>query len=118
MEKRNNTRVVYNVSALLNYQDKKIKCSVENLSLNGILLKSDEEIPKDTDVNIEIILEGTSSQLSINLEGIVVRSEKSETAVEFKSVDLDSFIHLKNIVVYNEGSEEKIMKEFYNSVKS
>ena len=117
MEKRNNTRVLFDVSTIVKYKNKEIKGNVVNLSLNGILMRIEENIPKNANVSINIIMEGSSSQLLINLEGIVVRSEKSEVAVEFKSIDLDSFIHLKNIVVYNEGNEEKIMKEFYNTVR-
>jgi hypothetical protein len=118
MEKRSNTRVVFEVSAVIKYDNKTISGSVINLSLNGLLIRTEEGIPKDTNVNVIIMMEGTTSQLTINLEGVAVRSDRSEIAVEFKSIDLDSFIHLKNIVIYNEGDEEKIMKEFYDSVRS
>ena len=118
MEKRSNTRILFNVSAIVKYKEREIKCSVVNLSLNGILVKTDEEIHVGEDISINIIMEGSTSQLAINLEGVVKRSDNSEMAAEFKSIDLDSFIHLKNIVVYNEGDEEKIMKEFFNTVKT
>ena len=64
-----------------------------------------------------IYMEGTTSRLKIKVKGRVLRSDESGTAIVFKSVDIDSFIHLKNIVAYNEGDEEKIMKEFFNSIK-
>ncbi|MBN2040888.1 MAG: PilZ domain-containing protein [Spirochaetes bacterium] len=118
MEKRTNTRILFNVTALVKYKEKEIKCSVENLSLNGILVKTDENIPVGEEVNINILMEGSTSHLTINLEGIVKRSDDSEMAAAFKSMDLDSFIHLKNIIVYNEGDEEKIMKEFFDTVKT
>ncbi len=117
MEKRNNTRVLFDVNAVLEHEGKKIKCNVINLSLNGGLFHTEEKIPENTKLKIYIIMEGTTSQLTINVEGTVVRAGASEIGVEFKSMDLDSFIHLKNIVVYNEGDEDKIMQEFYNSVK-
>lgn len=117
MEKRNNTRVLFDVNAVLKYDGKKIKCNVVNLSLNGGLFHTEEKIPENADLKIDIIMEGTTSQLTINLEGTVVRAVGSEIGVKFKSMDLDSFVHLKNIVVYNEGDEEKIMQEFYNTVR-
>lgn len=117
MEKRINTRITFEVGAIVKYNRKTLKCNVANLSLNGVLLKTEEEIPKDANVKVAIFMEGGSSKLKINLEGVVVRSGKPGTAVSFKSIDLDSFIHLKNIVAYNEGNEEKIMKEFYKKVK-
>lgn len=118
MEKRSNTRVPFEVGAIVKYKRKTLKCNVTNLSLNGVLLKTEEKILKDTKVKVGIFMEGGSSKLMINLEGLVVRTGQSETALAFKSIDLDSFIHLKNIVAYNEGNEEKIMKEFYKKVKS
>jgi hypothetical protein len=118
MEKRVNTRVTFGVAAIVKYKRQSIKCNVINLSLNGLLLKSEKEIPKDAEVKVGILMEGTTSKLKINMEGVVVRSSAAETAIVFNSIDLDSFVHLKNIVAYNEGSEEKIMQEFYKKVNS
>ncbi|MBN2402214.1 MAG: PilZ domain-containing protein [Spirochaetes bacterium] len=116
MEKRSNTRVTFGVGAVIKYKRQTIKCKVINLSLNGVLVKAMKEIPKDAKVRVGISMEGSTSKLKINIEGIVARSSAAETAIIFNSIDLDSFIHLKNIVAYNEGNEEKIMREFYKKV--
>jgi hypothetical protein len=113
MEKRRNTRVAFEVGAVVKYKRKVIKGNVINLSLNGILLKTETVIPEDSKVKVGISMEGTTSKLLVNIDGVVVRSNISETAVTFNAIDLDSFIHLKNIIIYNEGDEEKIMQEFY-----
>ncbi|MFH0976595.1 MAG: PilZ domain-containing protein [Spirochaetota bacterium] len=113
MEKRRNTRVAFEVGAVVKYKRKAIKGKVVNLSLNGILLKTEQEIPKDSKVKVSISMEGTTSRLTVNIDGTVVRDNKSETAVAFNAIDLDSFIHLKNIIIYNEGNEEKVMQEFF-----
>jgi hypothetical protein len=118
MEKRSNTRVTFGVGAVLKYKKQAIKCEVINLSLNGVLLKAEKDIPKDSKVKVGISMEGTTSKLKINVEGVVTRSTVAETAIAFNSIDLDSFIHLKNIVAYNEGNEEKIMQEFFNKVSN
>jgi hypothetical protein len=117
MEKRKNTRVVFEVGALIKYKRKTIECKVANLSLNGVLLKAKADIPEKAEIKIDILMEGTTSKLIVNLKGIVIRTGASEIAVEFKSIDLDSFVHLRNVVSYNEGNEEKIMNEFYSKVK-
>jgi hypothetical protein len=116
MEKRCNTRVTFGVGAVIKYKKQTIKCKVINLSLKGVLLKAEKGIPKDAIVKIGISMEGSTSRLKINVEGTVARSAVAETAITFNSIDLDSFIHLKNIVAYNEGNEEKIMQEFYKKV--
>jgi hypothetical protein len=117
MEKRNNTRVIFNVNAVIEYDNMSINGTVANLSLNGILVNTSEKVPENTNVSVKILMEGTSSQLNLDLKGIVLRSEKKETAIELKSIDLDSFIHLRNIIIYNEGDDKKIMEEFYKIKK-
>ncbi|MCU0822284.1 MAG: PilZ domain-containing protein [Spirochaetes bacterium] len=117
MEKRAATRVLFNVKAELRYNDKSVNGSVINLSMHGMLFQSDIEIPEKTIVDADIYMEGTTSELKINAQGRVLRSDETGTAIAFKSMDIDSFIHLKNIVAYNEGDTEKIMKEFFNSIK-
>jgi len=46
-----------------------------------------------------------------------VFEDSDGVALQFAQVDLDSFVHLKNIVAYNSGGEDKIMEEFVASAK-
>lgn len=116
MEKRANTRVLFNVKALIKHGKKTIEGRIINLSLKGILIDTPERIPANTVVEVEILMEGASSELTVGLEARVVRSDDTGTALIFRSVDIDSFIHLRNIVAYNEGDEQKIMNEFFDSL--
>jgi len=117
MEKRAATRVLFNVKSLVKYRDKTITGDVINISMQGMLFQTSEQIPEKEIVDAQIYMEGTTSELKINVQGRILRSDETGTAIAFKSVDIDSFIHLKNIVVYNEGDEDKIMKEFFSSIK-
>lgn len=118
MEKRKNTRVPFNIESAVGYQGRTVKGEVVNLSLTGMLFKSSDEIPIHTPLDIVFFLTGTTSRLTINLNGKAVRVDERGTAIEFNEIDIDSFIHLKNIVAYNEGDEDKIMEEFYRSMRS
>jgi len=90
---------------------------VDNLSTHGMFVKTGENIPVSTAVEATIYLEGSSSSLSIELAGTVVRRQEDGIAVNFTSIDLDSFIHLKNIVAINRLDEEKIMDELRRSYR-
>ncbi len=114
-QKRKNTRILFEASAELRHQDRIIAGQVRNLSMKGMLLTTEENIPPQTRVTIAISLSGTSSELSLVIKGRVVRMESSGIAIEFAEMDLDTFIHLRSIVAYNEGDEKKIMDEFYRS---
>lgn len=117
MDKRKTTRVIYNVKAEISYDNGLIQGEVINLSLTGMFLKTTEKIPVNTKTSITLFLIGSTSELKIQLTGIVIRTEKKGIAIQFKEIDLDSFIHIKSIVAYNEGDEDKIMDEFYRTLK-
>lgn len=118
MDKRRNTRVPFNIESVIRYQSRTVEGQVVNLSLTGMLFKSSDEIPINTPLDIVFLLTGTTSRLTINLKGAAVRVDERGTAIEFNEIDIDSFIHLKNIVAYNEGNEDKIMEEFYRSMRA
>jgi len=111
-EKRSFTRVPFQSEAIVKSSDKTILCDLQNLSLNGLFLKTSEKIPVREPVELEILLSGSSSELSICLQGIVVRETEEGVAVQFQKMDLDSFIHLRNVVAYNCEDQTGIMEEF------
>lgn len=91
---------------------------VENLSMNGMFLRTGEKAGKDESLEIKISLSGASSELCIDLKGVVIRQADDGLAIQFKEMDLDSFIHLKNTVAYNRGDEGEIMEEVYKFIES
>jgi len=83
----------------------------KDISMKGIYCLTDTPFKVDTPCVVELLLTGTSSELWIRIEGHVVRSEDSGMAIIFDNMDLDAFIHLKNILYYNSGDPERIDKE-------
>ncbi|MFP4444721.1 MAG: PilZ domain-containing protein [Desulfosudaceae bacterium] len=115
-DQRRGTRVVFRVKARMEYNGQLIEGEVRNLSLKGMLVATDVRIPRDTELAIHIFLSGTTSEVDLAMKGSVVRSDETGAAIVFKEIDLDSFIHLRSVVSYNEGDEDKIMNEFYDIV--
>lgn len=115
--KRRGTRVMFNVKAELSSGNQTIRGEVRNLSLKGMLVDAEATVPADTDLDIKIYLSGTSSSLTLSMKGNVVRYDENGLAVAFKEIDVESFIHLRSVVGYNEGNEEKIMREFYDLIE-
>jgi hypothetical protein len=112
MEKRNTIRVPFHVRSVVKHNDRMIEGEVENLSTSGMLLKTLEEVSSGEAVEISIFLYGTSSNLALKISGTVVRYTGTTVAIKFTELDLDSFIHLRNIVSRNALDEEKIIREF------
>ncbi len=112
MEGRNNTRVVFHVNATIEYNSHTINGDVENLSTNGMFMNTTEKIPLDTEVEVSIYLSGTTSELSLKINGVVTRIDEKGVAINFKEIEFDSFLHLKNIIEFNAASDSKAMDEY------
>ena len=113
MEKRNNARVAFQVRAVVKNRDTAIEGEVENLSTGGMFFKTAEKLSVNETVAITILLHGSSSRLALDMTGRIVRIVDAGAAIKFTELDLDSFIHLRNIVSRN-SLDEKIIREYQN----
>jgi hypothetical protein len=112
MEKRNTIRVPFHVRSVIKHADKIIEGEVVNLSTGGMLFSTKDAIKAGETITISIFLYGSSSHLALNIIGTVVRHSKDSIAIKFTELDLDSFIHLRNIVSLNTQDDDKIVKDF------
>lgn len=112
MGKRKMSRVDFKVDATLTIKDLKKKCKVRDLSLAGIYLTTDLdlELGDKAAIKIEISSDRTSGQ--IELSGEVVRKDTFGVAFEFLELPLDSYLFLRNIIVYNYGDAKEVDKEY------
>jgi hypothetical protein len=117
MEKRHFARIPFQTKAIVRSKDATVIGIVENLSLDGIFLKTPEKLKLNRIIKIELLFTGTSSQLSILLDGKIMRHENTGMAIQFKNVDMDAFLHLKNLISYNTNQMEKLNEEFQKFVK-
>ncbi len=100
-EKRRFTRTPFKVKAEIKTNDAHY-CAAEisNLSVGGCLLPITADLKPGTVCQVKIILEGTGD-ICIRVEGKVVRSPPETIALQFNRIDLDSLLHLQNIIRYN-----------------
>lgn len=117
MEKRSFARIPFQTKAIVRSKDATVIGIVENLSLDGIFLKTPEKLRLNRIVKIELLFTGTSSQLSILLNGKIMRHENTGMAIQFKDVDMDAFLHLKNLISFNTNQMDKLNEEFEKFVK-
>jgi hypothetical protein len=117
MEKRNFSRITFNVGTVIKWQDKTFKGEVDNLSLQGMMAGITDPVPVGEAVEITIYLTGASPQIPINLNGEVIRSSDEGLALKFVKMNTDSFIHLRNIMAHNTGDSSKVMDELFNFIK-
>lgn len=116
-ERRNFTRVLFRGEAEIRWEDKVVRGELSNLSLRGMLVTSPEPCPPGTPVGVRIQLTGSTSEVCIRLVGRVARQQGTEIAVELTGMDLDSFILMKNVIIYNSDSQDKVIEEFNSYMK-
>jgi hypothetical protein len=88
--------------------------SIRNISLNGCFLVCDERLPLDSQVSVEVILFGDSSETVVKLSGWVRHCGEDGMTVEFspEGIELDGFVALKNIIMVNSPSGKTILQEY------
>jgi hypothetical protein len=117
MIKRHFTRVEYHVAATISGAGSSFSSMVENLSLKGVLLRTDQRLPLGQPVDITISLLNSTPPVELHLKAVVVRSTEGELGCRFDKVDVDSFTHLRNIISYTKGDGDAVMDEFIEFVE-
>ena len=116
MSTRKFSRVHFNVGATVKVADRRFQGAVENLSMTGMFLVTNEELPEGKAADITIVLTGTLPEIAVNFTGVVTRIAEDGVGFTFEKMDLDSYMHLKNIIAYNIDDAEKVMEEIGHSI--
>jgi len=106
------TRVDFRVSALLQAEGVALKGEVTDVSLHGMYLETQEQLPLGTPVEITVYLSATPEPIVINVKGTVARLVPGGLGCAFDKMDVESFAHLRSIISYQGGDESKVMAEF------
>ena len=116
MNTRKFSRVKFRVSATIKTAERQFHGNVENLSMNGMLLVTEQRLAMGEPVEITILLTGSDPEISVCFNGSACRSTEDGLGFTFDKIDLDSYTHLKNIISYNMMDSEKVMEEIYSAM--
>lgn len=75
--------------------------NLRDISLDGINISIDKPLPVNHICDLEIVISGPSSDLTLRTKGRILRQDQNGAAVKFTELDIDTYLHLKNLVVYN-----------------
>jgi len=115
-DKREFVRVPFRMGTTVRTSDRTIRSSTSNtldISMNGIRVATTESIPPEgTSCDVEIVLAEAPDPVIIEARGSVVRSEPGTLAVHFSEVDVDSYEHLRQLILNNSEDPERAEREF------
>ena len=120
-DSRKFSRVDFQIIATVTVGDKKLVGRVENLSLRGAFLITDQGLEVGDEAGIVISLnENLEKDHHVDLhdEGMVIdvcgrvsRVTEKGIAFTFDKIDFDSYVHLKNLIALNIGDASKVEDE-------
>jgi hypothetical protein len=109
-DQRTKTRVKLETSANLQFNDRSLAGNTlsRDISLDGIFIRTSEPVPINVPCRVTITISGTSSTLSMQIKGRTVRQDQTGVAVRFTELELDSYLHLRNIVLNNQVPDSAV----------
>ena len=112
-DRRSFVRVPFNTEAEVQVDKRLIRSSEGiDVSLSGLRLASNEAVDPGTLCQVKIILQTPETRLAIEAKGTVIRSTAGTLGIQFTELDLDSYLHLRQLILYNTEEPEKAEQEF------
>ncbi len=84
-----------------------------SVSMSGLRIPYQGPLPEaGTACRATIVLQAFDHRLPIEASGRILKSEPGSVAVEFLELDLDSYNHLRQLILNNTDEPEKAEREF------
>jgi hypothetical protein len=83
-----------------------------DISLGGLFLTCDASLPIGTECKLVLFFGEPNNQIRIEAEGRIARVDSEGVGVELTVVELGSFEHLRNLVLYNTSEPQQAEEEF------
>lgn len=109
--RRHHVRVPFHATVDLDFAGQKYNgCETENLSAKGVLVLNINGRSLGDICDIDLHLTGSTENISLSIQGEVVRVIDSGIGIHFTGIDLDSYTHLRNIIYYNADDPDVLDK--------
>ena len=100
--RRHHVRVPFHATVDLDFAGQNCNgCETENLSAKGVFVLGITGRSLGEICDIALHLAGSSEDISLSMQGEVVRVVDNGIGIHFTGIDLDSYTHLRNIIFYN-----------------
>ena len=111
IERRQFSRVVYQVPTELSQGPVNVSGSVQDLSLHGLLIQCDDFQQLSHDIPVQVSFTLANSDINIQLEATIVSTINTSMRLRIEHLDIDSISHLKRLVELNVGDDELLYRE-------
>src|SRR5260221_8584324 len=115
-EKREFTRVPIHLKAEFSSPQRGMSsaCELGDVSMNGLYVHCDNPLPIGSDCKIAVILGSEAVPIRIEVNGKIARVDADGMGMEIMEiVGIESFEHLRNLVLYNSSNVDQVEQEFH-----
>jgi hypothetical protein len=90
---------------------------VRDVSMKGLYLLCEQPLPMGAECRITLLLGDKENPVRIEVGGKVARVDADGMGVEITEiVGVESFAHLRNLVLYNSSNTEQVEREFHDHI--
>ncbi len=109
--RRQFTRVLFSVDATLSIADRTYVVSIQDISLNGVLVLTSDVLPDLTDQTGNFVMSLAENETEIAMEIKVIHQKNNELGLMSQFIDIESISNLKRLVELNLGDDEQLNRE-------
>ncbi|EDK27621.1 PilZ domain-containing protein [Vibrio chagasii] len=111
IERRQFSRVIYQVPTEISQGQVNVSGSVQDLSLHGLLIQCEELEQLNQENPVHVSFKLTNSDINIQLEATIVSTINTSMRLRIEHLDIDSISHLKRLVELNVGDDDLLYRE-------
>lgn len=110
-ERRRFSRIIYQVSALLEQGDLALQATIQDLSLHGLLLKAENASSLEPSRKVDVSFSFAQSEQVMQLTANIISIIDSKIRLKINNIDIDSISQLKRFIELNVGNNELLNRE-------
>jgi hypothetical protein len=108
MNTRNFTRVNYTAGAAIKFGSEVVLCKTGNLSIQGMYLKTENDLPLNEPVHVTVY---KSNESSFKVDAKIIRKEEGGVGLQINGVSARSFAQLRDIITDHCTDHGKVISE-------
>jgi len=86
--------------------------TVVDLSMNGILVKAEKDLPLGTRCDVCILVGHYMHELPLSAQGAVARMQDGNIAISFDNIDIGTSDEFQSMILFHADDPEQCLQEF------
>jgi len=117
-EKRQFQRVRFAAETVVEIRGELIKATLMDISLKGALVAVHDGRPPDRGEPCRLMIHLDMSDVTLSFGGVVAHGRDDLFGITYTAIDIDTMIHLRNLMELNSGDPDLVRSELASFIES